>query len=94
MEDQLLIFANDAKNGYIIYSLESASFQAHYCSLYYLQITLIVIASLACNDAILIAVGVIGAAVMPHALFVHSWLTKNKAQINLWNKGIKCANFI
>jgi manganese transport protein len=24
--------------------------------------------------------GVIGATVMPHALFVHSWLTKNKAQ--------------
>jgi manganese transport protein len=36
--------------------------------------------SLAGNNAILIAVGVIGATVMPHALFVHSWLTKNKAQ--------------
>ena len=32
------------------------------------------------NNALLIAVGVIGATVMPHALFVHSWLTKNKAQ--------------
>jgi manganese transport protein len=31
-------------------------------------------------NAILLAVGVIGATVMPHALFVHSWLTKNKAQ--------------
>src|ERR687887_2126454 len=36
--------------------------------------------SLAGTDAILLAVGVIGATVMPHALFVHSWLTKNKAQ--------------
>ncbi len=39
-----------------------------------------VVPSLAGNNAILIAVGVIGATVMPHALFVHSWLTKNKAQ--------------
>jgi manganese transport protein len=36
--------------------------------------------SLGSNNALLIAVGVIGATVMPHALFVHSWLTKNKAQ--------------
>jgi manganese transport protein len=36
--------------------------------------------SLAGSHAILLAVGVIGATVMPHALFVHSWLTKNKAQ--------------
>jgi manganese transport protein len=36
--------------------------------------------SLAGNNAILLAVGVIGATVMPHALFVHSWLTKNKVQ--------------
>src|SRR5919206_5035877 len=36
--------------------------------------------SLGGNNAILIAVGVIGATVMPHALFVHSWLTKNKSQ--------------
>src|SRR5919197_139200 len=35
--------------------------------------------SLAGNNAILLAVGVIGATVMPHALFVHSWLTKNKS---------------
>ena len=35
--------------------------------------------SLGGNNAILLAVGVIGATVMPHALFVHSWLTKNKA---------------
>jgi manganese transport protein len=38
------------------------------------------IPSLAGSHAILLAVGVIGATVMPHALFVHSWLTKNKAQ--------------
>ena len=36
--------------------------------------------SLGNANAILLAVGVIGATVMPHALFVHSWLTKNKAQ--------------
>jgi manganese transport protein len=38
------------------------------------------IPSLGGTNAILLAVGVIGATVMPHALFVHSWLTKNKAQ--------------
>jgi manganese transport protein len=32
------------------------------------------------EHTILLVVGVIGATVMPHALFVHSWLTKNKAQ--------------
>jgi manganese transport protein len=32
------------------------------------------------SDAILIAVGIIGATVMPHALFVHSWFTKNRAK--------------
>ena len=36
--------------------------------------------SLGSTNAILLAVGVIGATVMPHALFVHSWLTKNKSQ--------------
>src|SRR3989338_7139294 len=30
------------------------------------------------SDTIFIAVGMIGATVMPHALFVHSWLIKNK----------------
>ncbi len=30
------------------------------------------------KDTIFIAVGMIGATVMPHALFVHSWLIKNK----------------
>lgn len=30
-------------------------------------------------ETILLAVGIIGATVMPHALFVHSWLLKNKA---------------
>ncbi len=29
-------------------------------------------------DTILLVVGIIGATVMPHALFVHSWLMKNK----------------
>lgn len=38
------------------------------------------IPSLSGTNAVLLAVGVIGATVMPHALFVHSWLTKNKAQ--------------
>jgi len=33
---------------------------------------------LANSSALLISVGIIGATVMPHALFVHSWLTKNK----------------
>jgi manganese transport protein len=32
------------------------------------------------HTALMISVGVIGATVMPHALFVHSWLTKNKAK--------------
>jgi manganese transport protein len=31
-------------------------------------------------DAILIAVGVIGATVMPHAIYVHSWLSKNRSE--------------
>jgi len=31
-------------------------------------------------DSVLIAVGVIGATVMPHALFVHSWFTKSRAE--------------
>jgi manganese transport protein len=30
------------------------------------------------GQTILLVVGIIGATVMPHALFVHSWLTKNK----------------
>ena len=30
------------------------------------------------SNAMMISVGIIGATVMPHALFVHSWLTKNK----------------
>ena len=37
-----------------------------------------VIPSLQNNDAILITVGITGATVMPHAIFIHSWLTKNK----------------
>ena len=30
------------------------------------------------SQTILLIVGIVGATVMPHALFVHSWLTKNK----------------
>jgi manganese transport protein len=33
------------------------------------------------NTAFMIVVGMIGATVMPHALFVHSWLSKNKMDI-------------
>jgi manganese transport protein len=33
------------------------------------------------STALLIAVGMIGATVMPHALFVHSWLSKNKMDL-------------
>ncbi|MGN6823463.1 MAG: Nramp family divalent metal transporter [Candidatus Nitrosocosmicus sp.] len=36
------------------------------------------IPSLQNSNAILITVGIMGATVMPHAIFVHSWLTKNK----------------
>jgi manganese transport protein len=35
----------------------------------------------ATSDAFLIVVGMIGATVMPHALFVHSWLAKNKMDL-------------
>lgn len=35
-------------------------------------------------ESALIAVGIIGATVMPHALFVHSWLIKNKAHNSLF----------
>lgn len=30
------------------------------------------------NEALVLAVGIVGATVMPHALYVHSWLSKNK----------------
>jgi manganese transport protein len=33
------------------------------------------------SNAFLIVVGMIGATVMPHALFVHSWLSKNKMDL-------------
>ena len=33
------------------------------------------------SNALLLVVGIIGATVMPHALFVHSWLSKNKMDI-------------
>jgi manganese transport protein len=33
------------------------------------------------QDAVLLVVGIIGATVMPHALFVHSWLAKNKMDL-------------
>lgn len=39
-----------------------------------------IVPSLANSSAVLLAVGIIGATVMPHALFVHSWLTKNKVK--------------
>jgi len=39
-----------------------------------------IVPSLTSSNAVLLAVGVIGATVMPHALFVHSWLTKNKVE--------------
>ena len=39
-----------------------------------------IVPSLANNNSVLLAVGIIGATVMPHALFVHSWLTKNKVE--------------
>lgn len=32
------------------------------------------------SNALMISVGIIGATVMPHALFVHSWFTKNKSK--------------
>jgi manganese transport protein len=32
-------------------------------------------------NAVLLVVGIIGATVMPHALFVHSWLSKNKMDL-------------
>jgi manganese transport protein len=39
------------------------------------------------KESALIAVGIIGATVMPHALFVHSWLVKNKIiNANFGNK--------
>lgn len=38
--------------------------------------------SLQTSNSVILAVGVIGATVMPHALFVHSWLTKNKVEEN------------
>lgn len=39
-----------------------------------------IIPSLQNSNAILITVGIVGATVMPHAIFVHSWLTKNKVR--------------
>jgi manganese transport protein len=38
------------------------------------------------SDAFALVVGIIGATVMPHALFVHSWLSKNK--MDLLGQGI------
>ncbi|MEM2138327.1 MAG: Nramp family divalent metal transporter, partial [Candidatus Anstonellaceae archaeon] len=42
--------------------------------------------SLSAETALLV-VGIIGATVMPHALFVHSWLMKNKIEENYKDKG-------
>ncbi len=36
------------------------------------------IPSIQTSNEILVTVGIIGATVMPHAIFIHSWLTKNK----------------
>jgi manganese transport protein len=33
------------------------------------------------NGALVLVVGIVGATVMPHALFVHSWLSKNKMDL-------------
>ncbi len=33
------------------------------------------------STALLLVVGIVGATVMPHALYVHSWLTKNKVDL-------------
>jgi manganese transport protein len=41
------------------------------------------------TDALLIVVGIIGATVMPHALFVHSWLSKNKMDLTGRNTPLK-----
>lgn len=38
------------------------------------------IPSLQNSNSVLITVGIMGATVMPHAIFVHSWLTKNKSK--------------
>ncbi len=40
------------------------------------------IPALGSSHATLLAVGILGATVMPHALFLHSWLTKNKIKDN------------
>lgn len=38
------------------------------------------IPSLTTSNSVYLAVGIIGATVMPHAIFLHSWLTKNKSE--------------
>ena len=50
-------------------------------SLSQIAIHSVVIGSMS-NDMVLLVVGIIGATVMPHALFVHSWLTKNKMDLS------------
>ncbi len=40
-----------------------------------------IVPSIPSTDALLVAVGMIGATVMPHALFVHSWLSRNKMDL-------------
>ncbi len=49
---------------------------------YYSIIYHSLIPTLTSRDQLFIVVGVIGATVMPHALVVHSWLTKNKLVSN------------
>jgi manganese transport protein len=44
------------------------------------------------GQTVIVVVGIIGATVMPHALFVHSWLTKNKMKDNQGKLDKKTAN--
>lgn len=45
------------------------------------------------KESALIAVGIIGATVMPHALFVHSWLIKNKIINSEFNNKLKTLKY-
>lgn len=38
------------------------------------------------NESMLLVVGIIGATVMPHALYIHSWLTKRRVTVNTINE--------
>ena len=45
------------------------------------------------KESALVAVGIIGATVMPHALFVHSWLIKNKIINSIFNDKFKTLKY-